>query len=349
MKKRPLLLSLFAMFFAILANAAETETTVINLSTIVEGEYAGYKMNYEMITITSNGDYELTGTTERAGEEIQSTQKIIYISSGLTVNLTLNEVSIINESRDCLSLDPGATVNLTIKGTNRLYSRDCTGIGIGSNKINIKGSGTDALLICEGWSQGISCGAGRLTIDSGTIISYGKSTGMTFAYSTLTINGGIFIGASIDNHISGINDQIIRVDLQEAATTDTKLALYQGNDKITTFNLPVGYKKVDFTAAKGISYSLKIGETEMGSGFTAGNLYTVSLKGTGVENPYIPIDHVYVCGKNLVIETLKARCIVIYNMNGQIVHSVDLQEGINQINNLNTGTYIIDGRKVIIM
>ena len=58
--------------------------------------------------------------------------------------------------------------------------------------------------------------------------------------------------------------------------------------------------------------------------------------------------HIYAQGNTLYIETDKPRLISIYGSDGIRVRLVSAQQGKNAVNNLPTGIYFLEGKKVII-
>ena len=53
-------------------------------------------------------------------------------------------------------------------------------------------------------------------------------------------------------------------------------------------------------------------------------------------------------GSSIVITTDKRGKITIYNIAGQIVKNVNLSEGVNEVNGLPSGVYIINNQRVVV-
>jgi len=181
--------------------------TIIDMSTVSAGG-SGYTYASNTVTITTNGEYEITGTT---------TMKRVVVANGVTADITLNGASITNSTVSPFQLNGTAIVNLTLSGTNTLtcsYSTTSSTAGYyaglyGGLNSTLTISGTGILNATGGtWSAGIGgsrinnsnytqSAAGTIIINSGTIIATGGDrggAGIGGAYlgsgGNITINGG---------------------------------------------------------------------------------------------------------------------------------------------------------------
>jgi len=117
------------------------EAGEINMET-VSGDGAGYTYLDSVVTITQDGSYILTGTgTETANR--------IVVNGGVTANITINNVNI--NSGSGAFVMTGATVNLTLSGSNTLRS----------------GSGFAGLQVCSGTLTITQASTGNLTVYGG--------------------------------------------------------------------------------------------------------------------------------------------------------------------------------------
>ena len=96
-------------------------------------------------------------------------------------------------------------------------------------------------------------------------------------------------------------------------------------------------------------------ETNVTTASTRGPLY-YSIGGgngeiTGIEDTILMPDQavkVYARGGVLYIESNAARTIHIYNVSGQTVRTIEVQEGQNEVRGLGNGIYLLEGQKVIV-
>ncbi|MCL2297624.1 MAG: carbohydrate-binding domain-containing protein [Proteobacteria bacterium] len=201
-------LALSAFSLPALAAGTPSAPVLINLSTVnsngpgytyaVGGTASG--VTVYVVTITENGYYTLTGTV---------TTKRVVVQSGLTnVNITLNNLDITRTlgyvtGNYCAFSMAGATVNLTLVGTNTLRSgQTCAGLRAPGGSILIIGGagtlnaygGTNSAGIGAGYDGSTGAG-GVITINSGTINANGEGgTGIGgssyYSGGNITINGG---------------------------------------------------------------------------------------------------------------------------------------------------------------
>jgi len=88
----------------------------------------GYTFANDVLTITANGTYEITGTVSTANN---NAARRIAVNSGLNnVNIILNGASITSTGGSALHIPVGSTVNLVIIGENRLISTAAGRAGI---------------------------------------------------------------------------------------------------------------------------------------------------------------------------------------------------------------------------
>jgi len=206
--------------------------TIINLSTVASSG-TGYTYASNVVTITTSGEYELTGTTARVR---------VIIATGVTADITLNGVNMTNgngtTSRSPIQLQNGANVNLTLAagttnvlrcdyaisvvvGTTTLYADGTAGLYVRPNAtLTIDGTGT---LNASGGIHGAGIGgttanhgyintnsnAGTITINSGTVTAVGGTWaaaiggGCGGSGGTITINGGTVTATGTTAGIGG--------------------------------------------------------------------------------------------------------------------------------------------------
>ncbi len=156
------------------------------------GAVTEYDISTGDVNITTDGDYKITGTT---------TTKKIKVSSGVTANITLDNVSIVNLYYTAFDTD-GATVNLTLSGTNILesgYAEAGLYVPTGAT-LTIDGTGS---LTAIGGERGAGIGGcdygscGKITINGGTVKAQGGHDGGagigggdSGSCGEITINGG---------------------------------------------------------------------------------------------------------------------------------------------------------------
>jgi len=188
--------------------------TIIDMST-VSASGTGYTYSGGVVTITTSGEYEITGTSTVANA------KRVVVASGVTADITLNGASITNGTLSPFQLAGTADVDLTITGVNVLNCTSAlttTGIRAGlyvpSNaKITIGGTGSlDARGGQGNGGGGAGIGSaylspagasGTIIINSGTItaIGYAGGAGIGGGYiannGPITINGGTIYASSL--------------------------------------------------------------------------------------------------------------------------------------------------------
>ncbi|MGE5389494.1 MAG: putative Ig domain-containing protein [Deltaproteobacteria bacterium] len=159
-----------------------------------------YCINDGPVTITSNGDYIITGT----GTETTNT---IKVNSNLgNVNITLNGVRII-ASACAFEIGSASAVDLCLMSTNYLSSGGSyPGLAVGfRSSLQITEASTGSLEVIGGnMSAGIGGGfcinAGDITINGGRVIATAtnRAAGIGGGYGSIcgdiTINGGIVTG-----------------------------------------------------------------------------------------------------------------------------------------------------------
>jgi hypothetical protein len=170
----------------------------------------GYGHN--VVTLTTNGgSYVITGNT---------TSNLVKVRSGINVSITLNGVDInVSAISDACAFDiDGATVSLTLQGTNTLksgYNR--AGINVptgaaltigGNGTLNTTGGATGAGIGSNAqFSRGSYCGS--VTITGGTVNAEGGGSaagiggGMNSNGGYITIDGGT-VNASGGGNAAGI-------------------------------------------------------------------------------------------------------------------------------------------------
>jgi len=111
----PLTLAILSLILSltVIPTAFAEDSINIDMST-VSSDGTGYTYSSNIITITANGSYTITGT---------STSKRIKVASGVTADITLSSVGIDVSSGSTCAFDmTGATVDLTLIGDNTLKS-----------------------------------------------------------------------------------------------------------------------------------------------------------------------------------------------------------------------------------
>ena len=154
------------------------EAGEINMET-VSGDGAGYTYLDSVVTITQDGSYILTGTgTETANR--------IVVNGGVTADITINNVNI--NSGSGAFVMTGATVNLTLSGSNTLRSGSgFAGLQVCSGTLTITQASTGNLTVYGGYNSAGIGAPDRVRPNTGTIIIEG---------GTVNANGGTY-GAGI--------------------------------------------------------------------------------------------------------------------------------------------------------
>ena len=154
------IMALLVVYFASWAvNAAGAGATRIDIRA-VDADGPGFTLADNAITITRNGNYLITGTTNI---------RRVVVQSGLTdVNITLSDVDInlIDGVFNAFSVAAGAAVNLTLVESNTLRSYTAAGLFVG-NGATLVITGTGSLAAAGG--RGIVVFGGSGYIMNGTI------------------------------------------------------------------------------------------------------------------------------------------------------------------------------------
>jgi hypothetical protein len=159
----------------------------ININSPHSNTSAGWTFSSSTLTITASGTYTITGNAT-------ATTNRIVVTSGVTANITLNNVNIniapSNDIHDCdlsettgnsaFDIMPGATVNLWLANTKNLTS-GCHRPGLNVPEdatLTIQGNGAlDAIGFRFGAGIGTGMNAGNcgaITINSGTVTATGE-------------------------------------------------------------------------------------------------------------------------------------------------------------------------------
>lgn len=139
-----------------------------------------YDMSKKDVVISKSGNYIITGT---------STKNTITINKGVTANISLKNVSIHNttEKKETFDIKSGATVYLTLYGTNKIESTHHQGSAIHvpyGAKLDITKKSTGKISAIAGAGAGIGGSVndpkgetGTITINGGTIYAKGGYNG----------------------------------------------------------------------------------------------------------------------------------------------------------------------------
>jgi mannan endo-1,4-beta-mannosidase len=181
-----------------LAQVRNTPSSTHDLRITGGAEGTNWSYPANTLTILQNGTYTITMATAGA---TTLTDRIV-VQPGLTdVNITLNGVSI-NRSggtgdtdENCAFLMEGATVNLTLVGTNLLQSgENRAGLQVPSGSAKLTIGGTGVLRATAGGGAGIggsnSDTGGMITINSGEVTATGSAGG-----AGIGDGGGVGIGS----------------------------------------------------------------------------------------------------------------------------------------------------------
>ena len=185
----------FALLFTlcIFPGASLAADITIDLEAITDSTTGtGYAYSGGVLTLSGTGPFTITTN----GNTV--TDRIIVVSSGVTADITLDDLKIdASSSADVCALDmTGATVNVTLTGTNMLKSGDNrAGLEVPSGSaLTVTESSTGKLTVTGGTaSAGIG---GGLATDCGTVTVYGgEITAVgTRSYSDNEYGGGAGIG-----------------------------------------------------------------------------------------------------------------------------------------------------------
>ena len=194
-----LILSLGLLVISSVAQAQGTIDVSDNATT------AGTNWTYVYNNVTGIGAFTVTGDVTITGN---TTINQVFVASGTTANITLQDVSIDLANTPVFGLVafymPDANVSLTIVGTNTLTSNGgFAGIQSPNGSIlTINGTNADTLTVI-GSSAGIGGGgdAGTITINGGTInVTGGSGAGIGGGGGSggvITINGGHVTATSV--------------------------------------------------------------------------------------------------------------------------------------------------------
>lgn len=177
----------------------------------ITGNESCYTYGSNIITITANGNFTISGTT---------TTDNIVVASGVTANITLNDVSIdvSGAGKSAIELEGNASVSLKLIGKNVLCSaKDHAGIRVENRTDNLTDTANTASLTINGpgslevhagiqcagiggnngWSDTVGGHGGIITIQSGDIKAYGGNYGAGIGGGSggsggnrITISGG---------------------------------------------------------------------------------------------------------------------------------------------------------------
>ena len=167
-------------------------------STLTDTTTENYEISNNILSIKSNGEYKISGSCS----ECQ-----INIAKGLTVDITLNSITIDNSNTGPFIIKKNAIVNLILQGESRIEDNEA----IENEELDdFEGAG---IKFKSSSSLTIS-GTGKLTI-----IGNPKNGIKGAALTTLTINGGVLdISASKNaiacDNIMTINDGTITIKSQ---------------------------------------------------------------------------------------------------------------------------------------
>ena len=167
-------------------------------STLTDTTTDNYEISNNILSIKSNGEYKISGSCS----ECQ-----INIAKGLTVDITLNSITIDNSNTGPFIIKKNAIVNLILQGESRIEDNEA----IENEELDdFEGAG---IKFKSSSSLTIS-GTGKLTI-----IGNPKNGIKGAALTTLTINGGVLdISASKNaiacDNIMTINDGTITIKSQ---------------------------------------------------------------------------------------------------------------------------------------
>ena len=264
--------------------------TIIDMTTVSAGG-TGYTYASNVVTITTNGEYEITGTT---------TTKRVVIATGVTADITLNGVNIILNNLVPLELVGTASVNLTLEDgtTNVLKNTQTTsligmkaGIGVppnanltigGTGTLEVKGGGGSAGIGGGCVVNGVSPNnaAGTIIINSGTITARGGGNGAGIGggfyggSGTITINGGTVTanGGSLE---TGVANGLPSAGIGAGANATTS-----GTIRITGGQITARSNAATAPGIGSYSKTLSIGTVI----FTGGSIYPTDY--TGIVSVY---------------------------------------------------------------
>jgi hypothetical protein len=262
----------------------------------ISGAVGGWTYTGGVLTITQNGDYTIgmvAGVTTATDH--------IVVQSGLTdVNIVLNGVNIdgsLVSPPACAFSMIGATVNLTLSGTNTLISGyACAGIQApAGSTLTINGSATDVLTATGGTGAagiggddvvGSSTTAGTITITGGNITANGgdQSAGIgggaggaggniliygenTIVTATAGAGGGEDIGAGDGGAAGNVFVALTPASLQNSSSNIGNEVLFSASPTVNatvTADLPAPFSQTinvltDLTSPKTMSVITTVG------------------------------------------------------------------------------------------
>jgi hypothetical protein len=227
-----------------------------------------------VLTIAGDGSYTIG---MRRGVSVTTLERIV-VTSGVTADITLNGVHIdISNSGEPAFDMTGATVNLTLTGTNILKSgRDRAGLEAPSGStLTITGSSTGSLDATGGSYYGAGIGGGyygaggTVTISGGTVTATGGSDaagiggGYYGAGGTVTISGGMVtatggsdaagIGAGRYNNTDGTITELSGNAVVFASSIGSTLTAGSNATQAIAFNGTAGTMYGDVTLQQDIT------------------------------------------------------------------------------------------------
>lgn len=165
-----------------------------------------------------SGTYKISG--KWTGTLTSPPSAVITVPSGVTANVTLNDVTIDVETEDntcAFAVAAGSTANINLSGTNTLTSgRNCAGLKVPENaEVMITGGDADSLTANGGESGagiggGIGCGSGDITIDGSANVTavggdiYGVIASGSDNNGTIRIGGNAVVNATGAKRGAGI-------------------------------------------------------------------------------------------------------------------------------------------------
>ncbi len=165
-------------------DAAASDSVTIDIETVT-GNGTGYTYSGGILTIIESGSYVITGSGT-------STANRIKINSGLTADITLNNVNIDVSSRNvtCAFDMAGATVTLTLMGDITLKSGNyCAGLQVSQGAALTISADSTGTITATGGNNGAGIGGandspysetpnndnGKIIIDGGIVNAYGTN------------------------------------------------------------------------------------------------------------------------------------------------------------------------------
>ena len=198
-----IIVALLVVFFAPWTGAAGGTRIDIRM---VDADGPGFTFADNVITITRNGNFVITGAT--------NIRRIVVQSGLVDVNITLSDVDINLGTRRYAAflVRSGAEVNLTLAGDNTFTSGG-VGLGIlGDATLVITRNSRGSLTTTSAYGPGIGAliqadtgGRGSIIIYGGTIMAAGGSYGDLHGWPGIGGGGNITIGGNADVTATGGN------------------------------------------------------------------------------------------------------------------------------------------------